>query len=127
MKARIGLALCCWALAACFAPPAFCADTPVMRVVVLESVEVTAYLREMERGKALIAANGIEVEIRVWRAKFAGPEAGRVVVHAVYPSLAALAANDAKMTTVPELQAWTKGLDKVRTIVSDSLYSELKP
>jgi len=56
---------------------------------------------------------------------FAGDEAGTVVVSIEYPSLSALAADDEKMRTNAEIAAWLKGLDKVRKVVSDSIYREL--
>ena len=52
---------------------------------------------------------------------------GSVVVAIEYPSLTALAADDKKAAADPALGAWVRGLDKMRKIVSDSLYSESKP
>ncbi|MCI0619199.1 hypothetical protein L0244_40025, partial [bacterium] len=60
-------------------------------------------------------------------ARFAGDETGTVVASAEYPDLAALAADDARMAENAELREWLKGLDKIRKIVSDSIYTELKP
>jgi hypothetical protein len=47
-----------------------------------------------------------------------------VVVSIEYPSMAAFADGVAKSNASSEYQMWLKGLDKVRKIVSDSLYSE---
>ena len=60
----------------------------------------------------------------MWQARFAGPEAGAVVVSIEYPNMAAFADAYAKTSASSEYQAWLKGLDKVRKIVSDSLYTE---
>jgi hypothetical protein len=48
------------------------------------------------------------------------------VVSAEYPSLADYASDNAKLGANAEFQTWLKGLDKIRKIVSDSLYDELK-
>ena len=44
-----------------------------------------------------------------------------------YPSLEALARDDARMASDPELRAWLQSLAKLRKIVSDSIYEELVP
>jgi hypothetical protein len=41
-----------------------------------------------------------------------------------YPNMAALADAVAKTNASSDYQAWIKGLDKIRKIVSDSLYTE---
>lgn len=61
---------------------------------------------------------------RVWQAKFAGPDAGAMVVSIEFPSMASFAEADAKEHASAEYQNWLKGLDKIRKIVSDSLYTE---
>jgi hypothetical protein len=40
--------------------------------------------------------------------------------------LMGLAKDNERMATDPDLRAWLAGLDKLRTIVSDSVYNELK-
>jgi len=44
-----------------------------------------------------------------------------------YPNLEALAKDDAKMASDPELKSWLQSLDKLRKVVSDSVYNELTP
>jgi hypothetical protein len=80
--------------------------------------------QELEKGKQIMKSLGIQAQTRVWQARFAGPEAGAVVVSIEYPSMAAFADGVAKSNASSEYQMWLKGLDKVRKIVSDSLYSE---
>jgi hypothetical protein len=41
--------------------------------------------------------------------------------------MAALARDVAKIDTDVEYQTWLKGLSKIRKVLSDSLYTELKP
>ena len=48
-----------------------------------------------------------------------------LIVTQEYPSWAAFADAQAKTAADPEFSKWVAGLDKVRTIVSDSLYREL--
>jgi hypothetical protein len=43
-----------------------------------------------------------------------------------YPDMATFAAEDAKAMADPEYRALLKGLDRLRKIVSDSLYEEIK-
>ena len=61
----------------------------------------------------------------MYQAAYAGPEAGTVVATIEYPNMAALAEADTKVRADKDHLAWIKGLDKVRTIVSDSIYREL--
>ena len=104
---------------------AFAQKATVLRVLVVKTDNPTAYAQELTKGIELMKSMGIPATLRVWRARFAGPEAGSVVVSIEYPSLAAYAAADAKLSASSEYMAWLKGLDKIRTIVSDSLYNEL--
>lgn len=108
------------------AGPASAANPTVVRVVVVETDNLSAYLKELERGKAMLKRLGSPAEIRVFQARFAGPDAGAVVVTVEFPSLAALVESDAKVEADAEYTAWIKGLDKLRKIVSDSLYTELE-
>jgi len=108
-------------------PALFGADSPVLRVVVVQTDNADGYVKEIEKGKAIMKRLETSGVTRVWRAKFAGPNAGSVVVSLEFPNMAAFAKDDAKIAADGEYQAWLKGLDKFRKVVSDSLYSELKP
>ncbi len=108
----------------CFAAAA---EATVLRVVVVETTDAAAYVKELQRGQAMMKQAGLTGQIRAWRARFAGAEAGAVVVSVEYADMATYAAEDKKMAADPEISAWLKGLDKVRKIVSDSMYDELKP
>lgn len=103
------------------------AEATVLRVVVLETSDADAYVKQIERGKAILKRLDSSAVLRVWRARFAGPDAGNVIVSIEYPSIAAFAKDDSKSAADSEYQAWLKGLDKLRKVVSDSLYGELKP
>ena len=69
---------------------------------------------------------GIKSSVRAWQARFAGPNAGSIVVAVEYADMAAFAAADARIAKDAEYQATLKGMGKIRKIVSDSLYEELK-
>jgi hypothetical protein len=104
---------------------AFAQKTTVLRVVVIKTDNVAAYLQGLEQGKEIMKKIGITQQIRVWQATFAGPNAGSIAVAIEYPSMAALADADAKTHADKDYQAWLKSMEKIRTIVSDSIYREL--
>jgi ABC-type sugar transport system substrate-binding protein len=99
--------------------------TTVLRVVIIKTDDVSAYLQQLEKGKEVMKKLGITQQIRVWQATFAGPNAGSVVAAIEYPSMAAFADADARTRADKDYQAWLKDTAKIRTIVSDSLYREL--
>ena len=123
MKPRLVVAL---ALVAVLNLIGSAATAEVLRVVVVKAQDTAGYVKEIERGRGLFKKAGSPVVLRVWRAQYAGTDTGAVVVSAEYPDLVALARDNEKMGTDPELRAWLAGLDKFRTIVSDSVYAELK-
>ena len=127
MQSRVALALLSLTLVLSASTLAMGAEPTVLRVIVIETENVDAYVKEVERGKAMLKSRGSPAELRIWRASFAGPQAGTVVVSVEYPSLTALAEDYAKLSADSEYQTWLKGLDKIRKIVSDSLYNELSP
>ena len=96
----------------------------VLRVVVVKTDDPAAYAQELEKGKQIMKSLGIQGQTRVWQARFAGPEAGMVVATIEYPNMAAFAEAAAKTNASSDYQTWIKGLDKIRKIVSDSLYTE---
>jgi hypothetical protein len=103
------------------------AEAAVLRVFVVKTDNVSAYVKEVAKGEVLRKRLQLHANLRVWRARFAGSDTGSVVVSIENPSLAVLAQEEAKGLTDPKYAAWLSGLDKIRTIVSDSTYDELKP
>jgi hypothetical protein len=101
------------------------AGSGYLRVIVVKSDNVGAYVQELEKGRAMLKKLGVNVTLRIWKATYAGPETGTVVVSQEYASFAAFAEAQTKSTADPQFSAWVAGLDKLRTIVSDSLYREL--
>jgi hypothetical protein len=96
-----------------------------LRVIVVKTDDASAYLRELDKGKAMLKRLGVSVQMRAWRATFAGPDAGALIVSQEYPSFAAFSESVAKISADPEFSQWLKGLDKLRKVASDSLYQEL--
>jgi hypothetical protein len=101
------------------------AGSGYLRVIVVKSDNVSAYVQELEKGRAMLKKLGVNVTLRIWKATYAGPETGTVVVSQEYASFAAFAEAQTKTTGDPQFAAWVSSLDKLRTIVSDSLYREL--
>jgi hypothetical protein len=102
------------------------ANASTLRVVVVQTSDVAAYMKGLQDGQALLKSKGSSGQIRAWIARYAGPESGSIVVSVEYPSLEALAKDDAMMRNDADLRAWLQGLAKIRKIVSDSIYEELK-
>lgn len=126
---RTRLVPVCFVLAILATPvPALrAADTPVQRVIVVQTDDVAGYLKELETARAItkrLQGSGV---IRAWRARFAGLDAGAIVVSIEYPSLIVMARDEEKAQADPEERALLARLAKMRKIVSDSLYDELKP
>ena len=127
MKSKLVLSVVAVTLFLCISTPLRAEDAPVLRVVVVQTDNPDAYVKEIEKGRAIMKRLEVTGTTRVWKAKFAGQDAGHVVVSVEYSSLASLAKDDEKTTADPAYQAWLKDLDKMRKIVSDSLYTESKP
>ena len=103
------------------------AKATVLRVVVVQTDNADAYLQELGRGQALIKKLGGSAILRVWRARFAGSAAGAIVVSLEYPDMTTFANDEKTVTETADYRTWLKGLAKLRKVVSDSLYDELKP
>jgi hypothetical protein len=112
-------------LALCLAGTALAASTVWIRVINVKTDNVTAYIHELDTGRTMMKRLGINSTLHVYRATFAGPNAGSIVVTQEYPNWAAFADAQAKTAADPEFSAWLKNLDSVRTITGDSLYREL--
>lgn len=102
------------------------ASASTLRVIVVETQDVGAYVKALRDADALRKKKGFTGEIRVWRATYAGPDAGAVVVSIEYANLEALAKDNAMMLNDSEMRTWLQSLDKLRKIVSDSIYEEQK-
>jgi hypothetical protein len=103
------------------------ANANTMRVVVVETTDVAGYVKGIEQGRELLKRKGSPAQLKVWVARYAGEAAGSVVVSVEYPNIEALAKDDTAMSSDAELRSWLAGLARIRKVVSDSIYEELKP
>jgi hypothetical protein len=104
---------------------ALAGSSVVLRVVTVKTDNVSAYVQEIAKARQVIKRLGLSVQTRVWRATYAGPNAGTVIVSQEYANLVAFADAMTKATADAEYSQLIKGLDKIRTVQSDSLYNEL--
>ncbi len=125
MLRKIAFAVATLVLMLGMSSAAFGQKSSVIRVVIVKTDNAAAYAQAIEDGKAIMQKAGISSVTHVYQATFAGPNAGTVVAVIEYPSLNALAEAQTKLSTDKDYLAWLKNLDKVRTIVSDSIYREL--
>lgn len=96
-----------------------------LRVVVVKTADPAAYAQELEKAKSITLRLGITVKTHIWRATFAGPDTGVIVVSQEYPSFAAFSEASRKAMADPEYLQFIRNLGKIRTVTSDSLYQEL--
>ena len=121
MKTKHLLVLAALFAALCLASSA---HATLQRVVVIQTDNVDAYVKELQKGQDLLNKMGSVQKLRVWRPRFAGTDAGTITVCIEYANLAAMAEDDKKVGAHAEFQAWLKQLGKMRKIISDSLYEE---
>ena len=99
-----------------------------LRVIAVQTPDVKSYRHEVETLQGEFKKEGLPVTLRVWRATYAGPDTGTIIVTVEVPDLATLAkVEDALMKPNSALGATMKRIDAIRKITSDSLYEELSP
>ena len=125
MLRKISFALVTIVLFLGMSTAAFAQKTTVVRVVVVKTDNPAAYAQAIEAGKEIMKKAGVSANTRVYQASYAGPDAGAVIAAIEYPSITALAEAEMKLRADKDYVAWLKGLDNIRTIVSDSVYREL--
>ena len=101
------------------------ADSAVSRVSVVQTADVPGYVHEVETLQALLKKAGVAATLRVWRATYAGVDAGSIVVIVEVPNLAGIAKVEDTIRSNPDLAAEMKKINAMRKIVSDSLYEAL--
>ncbi len=103
------------------------AEPTVLQVIVVQTTDLDAYVREVNNLQSLYRKAGLSITLRVWRATYAGADAGAIVVAVEAPNLAALAKLSALDKSNSEIGAEMQRIYALRRIVSDSLYEELIP
>jgi ribosomal protein L11 len=101
------------------------AASSIQRVIVVQTTDLKAYIKEVDTLRAEFKKAGVPVTLRAWRARFAGAEAGAVVVSVEMADLATLAKVDDAQKNNAEISATMQRIGALRKIVSDSLYEEL--
>ena len=99
-----------------------------LRVIAVQTNDLKTYCHEVEILQSEFKKEGMPVTLRVWRATYAGPDTGTIIVTVEVPDLATLAKiEEAVMKPDSALGATMKHIEALRKIVSDSLYEELSP
>lgn len=124
MRKHAAISVVILLVVAALSSASFAQKATVLRVVVVKTEDPAAYAQEIDRGRQIMKSLGIQAVTRVWQARFAGTETGAVVVSIEYPNIAAFADAASKTNASSEYRDWIKGLDKIRKITSDSLYTE---
>jgi hypothetical protein len=100
----------------------------VLRVIAVQTPDIKAYRHEVETLQGEFKKEGLPVTLRVWRATYAGPDTGTIIVTVEIPDIGTLAKiEEAVMKPNSALGATMKRIEAIRKIASDSLYEELSP
>ena len=107
------------------------AQGPAVRTVILVEVQpgqLGAYLQRVSQAMAIGKRLGLPAP-RIFQATLAGTNVGTVSIVTDHPSLAAFAANSAKLGADPGWQSWIEELTKagISRLVSNSLLVEVTP
>ena len=78
-KAIVSLALM-FALGLGMSNTALAESKMYLRVIVVKTDDASAYLRELDKAKVMLKRLGVPVQMHAWRATFAGPDAGALIV-----------------------------------------------
>jgi len=99
-----------------------------LRVIAVQTSDIKSYRHEVDILQGQFKKEGLPVTLRVWRATYAGPDTGTIIVTVEVPDLATLAkVEDAVLKPNSALGATMKRIEAIRKITSDSLYEELSP
>ena len=113
-------------LIASLSTAAFADENSTLRIVVVQTDDVGAYVAQLSEGNRMLTRVDSNFIMRAWQATFSGDTTGSVVVSLEYPgSLSDFAQGWEKALADEALAEWLAGLSGLRTIVSDSLYNEL--
>jgi hypothetical protein len=102
--------------------------SPTLRVIAVQTNDIKTYRHEVETLQGEFKKEGLPVTLRVWRATYAGPDTGTIIVTVEVPDLATLAKIEEAVTKPNSaLGATMKRIEAMRKIASDSLYEEISP
>lgn len=104
------------------------ASSATLRVIAVQTNDLKTYRHEVETLQSEFKKEGLPVTLRVWRATYAGPDTGTIIVTVEVPDLATLAKIEEAVTKPNSaLGATMKRIEAIRKIASDSLYEEISP
>ena len=99
-----------------------------LRVIAVQTNDIKTYRHEVDTLQSEFKKEGLPVTLRVWRATYAGPDTGTIIVTVEVPDLATLVKIEEAVTKPNSaLGATMKRIEAIRKIASDSLYEELSP
>ena len=122
MLKKLALFVVASTLTVCISSAALADNGSVLRVIEVNTPDVSTYIHELDKGQPILKRLGISTQSRVWVATLAGPNTGSVIVTQEYATEASFADAMAKTSADSEFNKWIKGLDKIRVKVSDSIY-----
>jgi hypothetical protein len=100
----------------------------VLRVIAIQTSDIKTYRHEVDTLQGEFKKEGLPVTLRVWRATYAGPDTGTIIVTVEVPDIGTLGKiEEAVMKPNSALGATMKRIEAIRKIASDSLYEELSP
>jgi hypothetical protein len=83
------------ALAFALSSAASAASTRVLRVITIKTDNVSAYMQQLKKGRAMLRRLNVPTQPRVWRATYAGPNTS-VIVSQEYVSWASFSESQSK-------------------------------
>ncbi len=106
-------------------------EGPAQRRVIVFEVEpgqLNEFLKRQSQAMAIRKRLGVPAS-RIFQATLAGPNTNTIVIVIDHPSLAAFAANTAKLQADPGWQSWIEELNEagISRLVSNSLLVEVTP
>jgi len=99
---------------------------PIARIIGVQVTDLKAYAHEVDVLRGQFKKAGVMVTLRIWRARFAGSDAGNLFVAVEMPDLATLAKVDELQKSNADIAATMQKIGAMRKIVSDSLYEEVQ-
>lgn len=103
-------------------------EKPILRMVIVETDDPTAFANELEIGRPILRRIGVEATVRAWLATYAGPDVHRLVLTLEFSDGDAFARSEAAYSAGSgdaEYDAWVARLDALRTTTYDALHVEL--
>jgi hypothetical protein len=124
MKTVIALLL--FAVASFSAAEVCAAESSTLRVVVVDTKDLKAYLATLGEVKRLTATAAPKMVVRAWQASYAGPDTGAIIVSVEHPgSMSKFASAWESMMADAQIAQKMGELGNLRKVVSDSIYQEL--